>query len=189
MPLADWRTPTCSGPAPAGRNCICSAPLIYSSPAWIFSLPPCGGGPGWGVGTWRVAQSQPPTLALPRKGEGNKTLAASIVVFLPPGLWGRAGVGGTQSSALSTQYSVPPTLTLPRKGGGNKTLAASIVVFLPPGLWGRAGVGEIAARDRRSASVCCAHSSADTACGICRGCSRSRPPASSTVRTHRREEA
>src|SRR5688572_21677704 len=50
--------------------------LTRSAPCWnratpaLGSLPPCGGGLGWGVKTYAVAGASPPPQPSPLKGEG-----------------------------------------------------------------------------------------------------------------------
>src|SRR5436309_3193313 len=53
------------------RGLLASGPLLLSlARASFFSLPPCGGGLGWGV---KHSQTLPPTPTLPHKGGGSKS--------------------------------------------------------------------------------------------------------------------
>src|SRR6185437_2368823 len=51
--------------------------IMRAVPPRLFSLPPCGGGLGWGGGSaWRVRRGSgrggiPPALPSPARGEGN----------------------------------------------------------------------------------------------------------------------
>src|SRR5882762_7458227 len=56
----------------------------------LCSLPPCGGGPGWGV----ESVALPPTLTLPHKGGGNQTGATG---YAPSPLVGEGRGGGSRA--------------------------------------------------------------------------------------------
>src|SRR5579875_2514603 len=112
--LADF-----SLPHKGGGSCICS-------------LPPCGGGLGWGGGrTPCLHCTYPPTPPLPHKGGGSFVSPSPTrgegVVFVPSPLCG-GGLGwGVRTPCLHCTY--PPTQPSPTRGEG--------VVFVPSPLWGR----------------------------------------------------
>jgi 4-amino-4-deoxy-L-arabinose transferase-like glycosyltransferase len=83
---------------------------------------------GWRRGPWYVA-SIACALGCLAKGPVAVVLVIgpSLLAFLPPPLWGRAGVGGKHSSGAEPQ---PPTLTLPHKGGGNQRRTGRMTIFI-----------------------------------------------------------
>src|SRR5579884_2761008 len=85
-----------------------------------FSLPPCGGGSGWGgrggslvspsplVGEGRGGgEGREPRFSLPPCGGGAGWGGGGEgALFLPPPLWGRVGVGGNCAQFNRAQYKL-----------------------------------------------------------------------------------
>ena len=64
-----WGRADSFSPSPLWRRADSFSPSPLVEEGWgFFSLPPCGGGLGWGVGTPR-----PPTLTLPHQGGGKRS--------------------------------------------------------------------------------------------------------------------
>src|SRR5579884_202147 len=90
--LADF-----SLPHKGGGSCICS-------------LPPCGGGLGWGVRTPCLHCTYPPPQPSPTRGEG--------VLFLPPPQGGRELYLFPPPQGGRELYLFPPPLWGGVRGGG-----------------------------------------------------------------------